>query len=69
VPYRWKPIDLQGATIHEFAARIFPPPDPWQRPPEPVYEPAGVDARLTQGPLKLLLEMRDGAVLRDRIGR
>ena len=36
------------------------------RPPEPVYEPGGVDARLTPVPAKLLRTIADGAVLQER---
>jgi hypothetical protein len=37
----------------------------WVRPPEPVYEPAGVDTKLTPVPRKLLLAMHGGAVLHE----
>jgi hypothetical protein len=67
-PIRWKPIDWSGhASVRAYADFIFPPPEPWKRPPEPEYEPAGTDARLTPEPVKLLRAMRDGGALREKV--
>jgi hypothetical protein len=41
----------------------------WVRPPEEVYEPAGVDAKLTPVPRKLLLAMHGGVSLHERAWR
>jgi hypothetical protein len=40
----------------------------WRRDSAEAFEPAGVDARVTPEPLRILLAMRDGAVLRERYG-
>jgi hypothetical protein len=40
----------------------------WRRDPAEAFEAAGVDARVTPEPLRMLLAMRDGAVLRERYG-
>jgi hypothetical protein len=40
----------------------------WRRDPAEAFEPAGVDARVTPEPLRMLLAMRDGTVLRERYG-
>jgi hypothetical protein len=54
----WKPFPNDGISPHqrwlEFSA---PSAGAFVRPPEPVYEPAGVDAKLTPGPRDLLLAM------------
>jgi hypothetical protein len=69
-PIRWKPIDLTGFhSVHAYADSIFPPPEPWKRSPEPMFEPAGVDARVTPVPLVLLVAMHGGARLQERVGR
>jgi hypothetical protein len=41
----------------------------WCRPPEEVYEPAGVDAKLTPVPRKLLMDMHGGVRLHERAWR
>jgi len=66
-PYRWKPLDMKGyESIQEFCDWLFVR-EPWVRPPEPEYDPAGTDVRLTPEPVRLLRAMLDGAVLREKV--
>jgi hypothetical protein len=67
----WKPIPNDvlppHKRWHDFKTKRNDPR--FVRPPEPVYEPAGIDAKLTPVPRKLLLDMHGGAVLRERAWR
>jgi hypothetical protein len=69
-PIKWKPISNDG-ILHRDRMRSLVLPDyvPWVGPPEPVYKPAGTDARVTPVPLALLLELHRGARLEERCGR
>jgi hypothetical protein len=66
----WKPFPDDGISPHQrwlnFSA---PSAGAYVRPPEEVFEPAGVDAKLTPAPLKLLMDMHGGAILRERAWR
>jgi hypothetical protein len=68
--YEWKPFPNDGISPHqrwlEFSA---PSAGAYVRPPEEVYQPAGVDAKLTPVPLKLLLDMHGGVRLHERAWR
>lgn len=69
-PIRWKPFPNDGKLLHERIAELaLPGAEPWVRPPDKVYEPAGIDARVTPVPLALLLELHGGARLEERCGR
>jgi hypothetical protein len=65
----WKPLP-DGVDPYTHGREIFPPePEKFVGPPEPVYEPGGVDVRLTPVPRDLLVAMRDGARLHERAWR
>jgi hypothetical protein len=62
----WQPLP-DGVDPYTHHLDLFPPPPERPvRPPEPVYEPGGVDTRLTPVPRDLLLAMAGGAVLNER---
>jgi hypothetical protein len=66
----WKPFPNDGISPHQRWLDFIRPSDgSYVRPPEEVYEPAGVDAKLTPVPLRLLLDMHGGAILRERAWR
>lgn len=61
----WQPL-RDGAGPFTHGRVIYPPaPERPAKPPEPVYEPGGVDVRLTPAPRDLLRAMAGGAVLRE----
>jgi hypothetical protein len=66
----WKPFPNDGISPHQrWLDFSRPSAGAFVRPPEEVYEPAGVDAKLTPVPLRLLLDMHGGAILRERAWR
>lgn len=66
----WKPFPDDGILPHQRWLDFSNPQDGrFVRPPEPVYPPAGVDAKLTPVPLKLLMAMHGGDILQERAWR
>jgi hypothetical protein len=67
----WKPFPTDdGISPHQrWLDFIRPTAGAYVRPPEPVYEPAGVDAKLTPVPRQLLRRMHDGVRLHERAWR
>lgn len=69
-PYAWKPIpwiENGFASCRDYVDSIWPPEPPWQRPPEEIWEPAGIDVKLSPGPFELLRAMSNGALLTERL--
>lgn len=67
----WKPFPNDGVSPHERWVAFSTDPDDtsFVRPPEPVYEPGGIDVRLTPVPATLLASMGAGARLHERAWR
>jgi hypothetical protein len=66
----WKPFPDDGISPHQrWLDFMRPSAGAYVRPPEEVFEPAGVDAKLTPVPRKLLLDMKLGHVLMERAWR
>jgi hypothetical protein len=66
----WKPFPNDGISPHQRWLDFSRPNDgAYVRPPEEVYEPAGVDAKLKKPARELLCAMFDGAILRERAWR
>jgi hypothetical protein len=67
----WKPIPEDGISIYDRMDWLYGNPESgaFVRPPELVYEPGGVDVRLTPVPRDLLVAMHAGARLRERAWR
>jgi hypothetical protein len=69
----WKPFPTDdGSSPHQRWVDFFGPSGgagAYVRPPEEVFEPAGVDAKLKKPARELLSAMFDGAVLRERAWR
>jgi hypothetical protein len=67
----WKPFPDDGVTPYarwqDFKTMRNDPR--WVRPPEPVYPPAGVDAKLTPVPRNLLIAMSGYTILHERAWR
>ena len=63
----WKPFPDDGVPAHRrwIDFKTDPNDQSFVRPPEPIYEPAGVDVRLTPVPRKLILAMHGGAILHE----
>jgi hypothetical protein len=61
----WQPLPAD-TNAYEAAYFLHGAPEPIMRPPEPVYAPGGIDARLTPVPAKLLRTIAAGAVLQER---
>lgn len=67
----WKPLP-DGASPYEAAHLLYGNPNndaAFVRPPEPIYPPDGVDARLAPAPLQLLRAMHAGTRLHERAWR
>jgi hypothetical protein len=69
--HEWKPFPEDGVPPHKrwHDFKTDPNDQRFVRPPEQVYQPAGVDAKLTPVPRKLLLAMHGGAVLHESAWR
>jgi hypothetical protein len=67
----WKPFPTDdGISPHQRWLDFIRPQDGrLVRPPEPVYPPAGVDAKLTPVPIRPLLDMHGGVRLHERAWR
>lgn len=66
----WKPFPNDGISPHQrWLDFNRPAAGAYVRPPEEVFEPAGVDARLTPVPLRLLLNMHGGDILHESAWR
>jgi hypothetical protein len=68
----WKPLSNDRSTARQIWKSLYATPgapEPYTRPPEEVYQPAGMDARLTPVPRELLADMYAGAILRERAWR
>lgn len=66
----WKPLPDDGISLYERERWLYEAPDTaYVRPPEPVYEAAGINARLSPVPHELLAAMAGSALLRERAFR
>jgi len=66
----WKPLPA-GQSAHDIARELYGDSraGAYVRPPEPIYTPAGIDAKLTPVPRELLLDMHGGAILHESAWR
>jgi hypothetical protein len=67
----WKPFPNDGVPPHKrwIDFKTDPNDQHYVRPPEPIYQDAGVNARLTPVPRKLLLAIHGGAILHESAWR
>lgn len=67
----WKPLPDDGISLYERERWLYGVPDDgaYVRPPEPIYEAGGINARLSPVPRELLIAIAGRAVLRERAFR
>lgn len=67
----WKLLPDDGISLYERERWLYGVPDDgaYVRPPEPIYEAGGINARLSPVPRELLIAIAGGAVLRERAFR